>query len=83
MELKFSFSNNNWISFDFSKGVGAKPAWVLVDWRYKHPQNHPKCIVVIQYEWWLLDMTLVLIGDICGVCAILVASVYASAVCMG
>jgi hypothetical protein len=35
-------------------------------WRYKHLQNHPKCVVVIQYEWWLLDMTLVLNGNISG-----------------
>jgi hypothetical protein len=50
---------------------------------YKHPQNHPKCVVVIQYEWWLLDMTLVLTGDIYGVHAILVAGVHGSLVCMG
>jgi hypothetical protein len=51
---------------------------VLVDWEYKHPQNHPKYVVVIQYEWWLLDMTLVLNGDIYGGCAILVADAHGS-----
>jgi hypothetical protein len=56
---------------------------VLVDWGYKHLQNHPKCAVVIQYEWWLLDMTVVLTGDIYGVHTILVAGVYGSAACMG
>jgi hypothetical protein len=50
---------------------------------YKHPQNHPKCVVVIQYEWWLLDMTLVLNGDIYDVHAILVAGAHGSLACMG
>jgi hypothetical protein len=31
-------------------------------------------IQIIQYEWWLLDMTLVLNGDIYGIHEILVAS---------
>jgi hypothetical protein len=50
---------------------------------YRHPQNHPKCALVIQYEWWLLDMTLVLNGDIYGVHAILVARAHGSLACMG
>jgi hypothetical protein len=37
---------------------------------------------MIQYKWWLLDMTLVLTGDIYGIHAILVAGVYGSATCM-
>jgi hypothetical protein len=49
----------------------------------KHPQNHPKCAVVIQYEWWLLDMTLVLNGDIFGALEFLLAGVYGSVACMG
>jgi hypothetical protein len=55
MELKFSFFDNNWISCDFSKGVGAKTPWVPVDWGYKHPQNHPKCAVVIHMssDYWI------------------------------
>jgi hypothetical protein len=83
MELKFSFFDNNWISCDFSKGVGAKPPWVPIDWGYKHPQNHPKCAVVIQYEWWLLDMTLACIGIISGALGFLLVGVYGSAACMG
>jgi hypothetical protein len=83
MELKFSFFDNNWISCDFSKGAGAKPPWAPIDRGYKHPQNHPKCMVVIQYEWWLLDMTLVLNGDISGALGFLLAGVYGSAMCMG
>jgi hypothetical protein len=76
MELKFSFFDKNWISCDFSKGVGAKPPWAPVDWVYKHPQNHPKCAVMIQYKWWLLDMTLVVTGDIYGALGFLLAGVY-------
>jgi hypothetical protein len=83
MELKFSFFDKNWISCDFSKDVVAKPPWAPVDWGYKHPQNHPKCVVVIQYERWLLDMTLVLNGDIYGVHAILVAGAHGSLAWMG
>jgi hypothetical protein len=56
---------------------------VPIDWGYKHPQNHPKCVVVIQYEWWLFDMTLVLNGDTYGVHAILVAGAHGSLACMG
>jgi hypothetical protein len=40
-------------------------------------------MVVIQYEWWLLDMTLVLNGDISGALGFLLAGVYGSAMCMG
>jgi hypothetical protein len=83
MELKFSFFNKNWISCDFSKDARAKTPWVLVDWGYKHPQNHPKYVVVIQYELWLLDMTLVLNGDIYGVHAILVVGAHGSLAWMG
>jgi hypothetical protein len=43
---------------------------------YKHPQNHPKCGVVIQYKWWLLDMTLVLTGDISDALGFLLAGMY-------
>jgi hypothetical protein len=50
---------------------------------YKHPQNHPKCAVVIQYEWWLLDMNLACIGTISGALGFLLASVYGSMACMG
>jgi hypothetical protein len=78
MELKFSIFDKNWISCDFPKGVGAKPPWAPVDSGYKHPQNHPKCAVVIQYEWWLLDMAMVLNGDIYGIHAILVAGAHGS-----
>jgi hypothetical protein len=85
MELKFSFFDKNWISCDFSKGARTKPPWAPVDWVYEHPQNHPKCVVVIQYEWWLLDMTLVLNGDIYGAHAILVTGAHGSLAlaCMG
>jgi hypothetical protein len=75
MELKFSFFDKHSNSCDFLKGARAKPPWAL---GYKHPQNHPKCAVVIQYEWWLLDMTLVLNGDIYGVHAILVSGAHGS-----
>jgi hypothetical protein len=83
MEFKFSFFDNNWISCDFLKGAGTKPPWALVDWGYKHPQNHPKYVVVIQDEWWLLDLTLVLNGDISGALGFLLAGVYGSVVCTG
>jgi hypothetical protein len=83
MELKFSFFDKNWISYDFSKGARTKPPWAPVDWVYKHPQNHPKCAVVIQYKWWLLDMTLVLTGDIFGALGFLLAGMYGSSACMG
>jgi hypothetical protein len=56
---------------------------VPIDWGYKHPQNHPKCAVVIQYEWWLLDMTLACIGIISGALGFLLVGVYGSAACMG
>jgi hypothetical protein len=50
---------------------------------YKHPQNHPKYTMVIQYKWWLLDMTLVLTGNTYGVHAILVAGAHGSLAYMG
>jgi hypothetical protein len=82
--IEFFFSNKNWISCDFLKGAGAKPPWAPVDWGgYKHPQNHPKCAVVIQYEWWLLDMALVLNGDIYGVHAISVGGAHGSLAWIG
>jgi hypothetical protein len=83
MELKISFFDNNWISCDFSKGARAKSPWAPVDWGYKHPQNHLKCAVVIQYEWWLLDMILACIGTISGALGFLLAGMYGSAACMG
>jgi hypothetical protein len=42
-----------------------------------------KFAVVIQYKWWLLDMTLVLTGDISGALGFLLAGVCGSAACMG
>jgi hypothetical protein len=38
---------------------------------------------VIQCEWWLLDMTLVLNGDISSTLGFLLAGMYGSAACMG
>jgi hypothetical protein len=46
-------------------------------------QNHPKCAVVIQYEWWLLDMIMACIGIISGALGFLLAGVYGLAACMG
>jgi hypothetical protein len=40
--------------------------------------NHPKYAVMIQYEWWLLDMILMLNGDIYGIHAILVVGAHGS-----